>query len=633
MCINFITDSVYDELLEKANAVASARVDALFGPQQQQQQPVDSSASRSQRTETRSYSSDTKSQQISTPYQAHRAKDISLRRKNGSTLEDTILPRSSHINDAGPIRSHKTYTDTSNTSLMNIAKQSQIRTFSVPINTTTNLEFDKPVRAEPQTFHTSNRQSTLNHQSTQKSSAFADSNNFFTPIEVQLPTKRTEEVHRVSASKPQRPHTDQQIKSSVHSKAFSGKPTKPKSSSSNHIPAPQIYQANSVDYSYNSRRNVSPIDLTDNFYTETTTRKLKPKDKKIYSHSTTEKVPIPSYEKDEVSEYVSLDVGHLRDVDLPEVSANSFGSPPKAVQDYFSKSHFEYEASDWPLQTPPIEKYRQRVVDKYLADKTRGGIRTYKSTFGHSSSSSYSPELEGYSKSTAALLARPPPPEPILYKPKSRSTTRLNTLNTSYTLNSSPEPVTGYYTAYLTRGTRPLIHRDADLTDGYYSDPEDFIKNTVQRIESKDDHLIPVDVQYSDNSEEEHTLKKHTERKQTVDERFSPHIENFFTPIEVELPSKRTEEVRRVTKQSVYNNRSTKPSIQQEWAHANGLDDIESNVQYIDPRQSRKPPPERTNRSNMSYAMNDHRSSSGQARQHHHRQNAQVNAPCIFKCK
>ncbi len=618
----FITDAVYDELLEKANAVASARVDALFGPQQQQQ-PVDSSEARSLSTETRSRGSQKQSTHSivshNKSYEAQETKDTTVKPDTTSKLEDTRLPQSSHINDVGPNKSRKTYADTSKTPLMNITRHSKIRTFSVPINTTTNLEFDKPVRAEPQSLHTSSQ------HSTQRTSAFTDTENFFTPIEVQLPVKRTKEVHRVSANKPQRYHKERQTESTVHTKGFSSKPTKPINNWST-PPAPEVYQANSVDYSYKSKRAVSPIDLTDNFYSETTTRKLKPKDKKIYSHSTTEKVPIPSYEKEEGEEHISIEVGHLRDVELPEVNANSFGSPPKAVQDYFSKSHFEFQASDWPLITPPIEKYRQRVVDKYLADKTRGGTRTYKSTFGHSSS--YDPELEGYSPSTAALLARPPPPQPILYEPKSRSTTRLNT---SYTLSSSPEPSTSYYHTHHIRVPRPAYHADTDLTDGYYSDPEDFIKNTVQRLESKDANLIPVDLHYSDYSDEDHTTQKRTERETIVQEQFVPKTESFFTPIEVELPSRKTKEVRRITEQSVYkdNRRSAEPPVQQRHQHlvyANGLDDIERNVEYVDPRQSRKPARETANRTNMSYVMNEQRYSSGQGRQQSHRHHAQVNA-------
>ncbi len=187
-----------------------------------------------------------------------------------------------------------------------------------------------------------------------------------------------------------------------------------------------MQQASQVDYTYaSSERNIEPIDLTDSFQSTIERRKLKPKDQKIYSNFTTEKKPIETFgpQTEEEYEKISVEVGHLRDVALPEVNANSFGNN-KALKDFMSKSHFEYQSSDCPLITPPIEKYRQRVVDKYLAGKTRGGTRTYKSTFGYSSSGG----LEvggGFSNSTSSLLAKPPPPEPILHKTKSKSTTRL----------------------------------------------------------------------------------------------------------------------------------------------------------------------------------------------------------------
>ena len=126
------------------------------------------------------------------------------------------------------------------------------------------------------------------------------------------------------------------------------------------VASPDIYEDRGYDYSY----------------VTTATRKVKPKDQKILSYETTEKVPIltaSSPEVEESFEKITIETPHVSDIPPPEVSAHHFGSPPKKLIDSLSKSHFEFSASDAPLITPPIERHRQAVVDKYLADKTRGG--------------------------------------------------------------------------------------------------------------------------------------------------------------------------------------------------------------------------------------------------------------------
>ena len=350
------------------------------------------------------------------------------------------------------------------------------------------------------------------------------------------------------------------------------------------VASPDIYEDRGYDYSY----------------VTTETRKVKPKDQKILSYETTEKVPIltaSSPEVEESFEKITIETPHVSDIPLPEVSAHHFGSPPKKLIDSLSKSHFEFSASDAPLITPPIERHRQAVVDKYLADKTRGGTRSYKSSWAVGSGGAQTSVGGG---GVLASFDRQVP-EPILYEP----TRRRGTHNSSYEVKTTSKhtPFIGHSTARTT--TRFSSPHQNHVS---YSDPEHFIASTVQRSAQRDENLQPLKIIYGEFSDEDNTSPRSVQPSTQSDEE--------FVPIKVEVSRNKlrqnpsgTNKVKKTVKTVTtthrephisHNNQNSLHRIREEVPDGyhgvfeiedldDEIEDLNGTVEYVDSRQYRAP--------------------------------------------
>ena len=351
--------------------------------------------------------------------------------------------------------------------------------------------------------------------------------------------------------------------------------------------SPDIYEDRGYDYRY----------------VTTETRKVKPKDQKILSYETTEKVPIltaSSPEVEESFEKITIETPHVSDIPLPEVSAHHFGSPPKKLIDSLSKSHFEFSASDAPLITPPIERHRQAVVDKYLADKTRGGTRSYKSSWAVGSGGAQTSSSSSAGGGVLASFDRQVP-EPILYEPR-----RRGTHNSSYevkTTTSKNTPFIGHSTSRTT--TRFSSPHQNHVS---YSDPEHFIASTVQRSAQRDENLQPLKIIYGEFSDEDNTSPRSVQPSTQSDEE--------FIPIKVEVSRNKlkqnpsgTNKVKKTVKTVTtthrephisHNNQNSLHRIREEVPDGyhgvfeiedldDEIEDLNGNVEYVDSRQYRAP--------------------------------------------
>ncbi len=319
---------------------------------------------------------------------------------------------------------------------------------------------------------------------------------------------------------------------------------------------PEIYEDRGHEYSY----------------VTTETRKVRPKDQKILSYETTEKVAIPQTPVQEVEEFekISIETPHISGLPLPEISAHKFGSPPTKLVENLQKSHFEFTASDAPIPTPPIEKYRQAVVDKWLEGKTRGGTRTYRSSWAVGNRGA-----QTSSQPTSALAQfERLPPEPILYQPSTR------TKSSYHTKSIHTESIPGPFFA----------NKHSDFFDS--EDPGNYIASTVYRTAQRDKSRKPVTVTYGEFSDEENTSPRSVQPSTQSDE--------DFVPIKVEVVRKQrvpaqTKKVKKTTK-TVTTSRSggRAPHGFYEVRDQNDeIDDLNGTVEYVDSREYRNTSPMR----------------------------------------
>ncbi len=346
-------------------------------------------------------------------------------------------------------------------------------------------------------------------------------------------------------------------------------------SDSSDTPTPDIYEDRGYDYSY----------------VTTETRKVRPKDQKILSYETTEKVPIltaPSPEVEENFEKITIETPQLN-IKLPEVSAHRFGSPPRQLIENLSRSHYEFQASDAPLYTPPIEKYRQAVVDKYLADKTRGGTRTYKSSWTVGSNRGAETSVGG-----GAFPDRPPP-EPILYqsKPRVKSSYHTKSLHTE----SIPGPffANTIHSKKVNYSNRHQNHVD-------FSDPENYIASTVYKSNQRNENLQPLTVTYGEFSDEENTSPRSAQPSTQSDEEFVPVKVEVVRKGNVPSSQSGTKKVKRTT-QTVTTTRSRPhaPQVLREFPDnyqgdhnldlTDEIEDLNGSVEYVDSRAYRNTSP------------------------------------------
>ena len=359
------------------------------------------------------------------------------------------------------------------------------------------------------------------------------------------------------------------------------------------VASPDIYEDRGYDYSY----------------VTTETRKVKPKDQKILSYETTEKVPIltaSSPEVEESFEKITVETPHVSDIPLPEVSAHHFGSPPKKLIDTLSKSHFEFSASDAPLITPPIERHRQAVVDKYLADKTRGGTRTYKSSWAVGSGGAQTSSSGGVLSSFDRQV-----PEPILYEPRRRAAAH----NSSYEVKTTSKhtPFIGHSTSRTTTRFSSPHQNHVSL-----SDPEHFIASTVQRSTQRDENLQPLKIIYGEFSDEDNTSPRSVQPDNTSPRSVQPSTQSDeeFIPIKVEVSRNRlrqnpsgTNKVKKTVKTVTtthrephlsHNNQNSLHRIREEVPDGyqgvfeiedldDEIEDLNGTVEYVDSRQYRAP--------------------------------------------
>ena len=359
--------------------------------------------------------------------------------------------------------------------------------------------------------------------------------------------------------------------------------------SENFAPSPDIYEDRGYDYQY----------------VTTETRKVRPKDQKILSYETTEKVPIlvaSSPEIDESFEKISIETPHIAGIPLPEISAHQFGSPPRKLIDSLSKSHFEFSASDAPLLTPPIERHRQGVVDKYLAGKTRGGTRTYKSSWAVGSGGAQTSSTGGVRGGGTLGSFERSAPEPILYEAKPRARSSYQVKSTT----STHSPFIGHSTS-RTESRFSSPHQNHVTL----SDPERFIASSVQRAARRDEHLQPLNVSYGEFSDEENTSPRSAQPSTQSDEEFIPIrvevVKKKLSPTSQSGTKKVKKTVKTVTTthsepQTSSTNHSQLGKIREEVPDAyqgvfeiedlnDEIEDLNGTVEYVDSREYRSSVP------------------------------------------